>query len=302
MNKQINIPVFDAHHHLWDLDENYYPWLTDRITQRVCGEYSAIRKNYLIDDFKKDIAQVNVVKSIHVQAECSDPIAESRWLQKIANDNSSGGFPHGIVANVDFSKRDVEQTLEKQVSFKNVIGIRQMLHEGQIDYTKPSKSHLENPLWIKQFGLLKQFNLTFDLQIYYQQLQEAEKLLNLYPNIQFVLCHTGQPARRDEEGIYGWKQAIKRLSRFSNLVVKISGCGMFDRTWTVESIRPFIEFTIDTFGVERCLFGSNFPVDGMMTDYTRLWKAYDTITSLYSSNEREKLFYKNADRIYLKNI
>jgi len=100
-----DIPIIDAHHHLWDLNENYYPWLTDRITRRVCGEYSAITKNYLLEDFKRDISQVNLIKSIHIQAECDDPLAESRWLQTIAERPDSGGIPHGIVLMLIYQKK-----------------------------------------------------------------------------------------------------------------------------------------------------------------------------------------------------
>ena len=109
--KMTDIPIIDAHHHLWDLSENYYPWLTDRITKRVCGEYSAIRKNYLLEDFKRDSSEVNLIKSIHVQAICDDPIAESRWLQTIAERPDSGGIPHGFVANVDLSQENAGEIL-----------------------------------------------------------------------------------------------------------------------------------------------------------------------------------------------
>lgn len=92
---------------------------------------------------------------------------------------------------------------------------------------------------------------------------------------------------------------MKKLAAFENLAVKISGIGMFDRTWTLESLRPFVEYTIETFGSNRCMFGSNFPVDGMMSGYSRLWHAYSEITKSYSDDERAQLFAGNAERIYL---
>ncbi len=298
----MDIEIIDAHHHLWDLAANYYPWLTDRVTKRVCGEYSAIRKDYLIDDYFNDASQVNLVKSIHVQAVCEDPIAETKWLTKVAEDPKSNGFPQGIVAYADFSKDNIQEVLEKHVAYDRVVGIRQMLHEAKSGGSSEEPSLLENPVWWKNFFLMDQFDLSFDLQIYYQQFPLAESLLKKHPNVQFVLCHTGQPERRDPKGIEGWKKGMQRLAQYENLVVKLSGFGMFDRNWTSDSIRPFLLHTIDTFGTERCLFGSNFPVDGMMTDYTRLWTSYQELTSDYSDHEQQQLFSQNAEKIYLQKL
>ena len=93
-------------------------------------------------------------------------------------------------------------------------------------------------------------------------------------------------------------QKCKTLAEFENVSVKISGLGMFDRNWTVDTIQPFVLQTIEAFGVERCMFGSNFPVDGMMSSYSRLWAAYSQITDSFSENERSALFCTNAERIY----
>ncbi|MDP3226105.1 MAG: hypothetical protein Q8M96_23485, partial [Rubrivivax sp.] len=108
-----SLPVVDCHHHLWDLQANHYPWLTDRVTQRVCGDYAAIRKNYLLEDFRRDAADVNLVQSVHVEAvaDPSDPAKETRWLRSIADSTGSGGFPHGIVAYCDLGRADVGEVL-----------------------------------------------------------------------------------------------------------------------------------------------------------------------------------------------
>ena len=104
--------IVDAHHHLWDLRANYYPWLSDRIGPRMYGDYSAIRRDYLVDDFRGDIGALPVRKSVHVQAEhdAADPVRETRWLQAVADAPGSGGYPHAIVAYADLSapERDVD--------------------------------------------------------------------------------------------------------------------------------------------------------------------------------------------------
>ena len=294
------LSVIDTHHHLWDLSANYYPWLSDRITTRVCGEYSAIRKNYLLEDFFEDAANVNLVKSIHVQAEHdhADPVRETRWLQEIADSPDSRGFPHGIIAYADLSRSDVEAILEAHSSYPNVRGIRQMLHESMVDPNNPISSLFENSTWRKNFSLLKKYGFSFDLQVYPQQMDQAGGLVREHPDLQFILCHTGQPAERDEESLKIWRTGVHALAEFQNVSVKISGLGMFDSNWSVDTIRPFVLHAIEVFGVERCMFGSNFPVDGMMSSYTRLWSAYSEITCDFSANERYALFCGNAERIY----
>jgi predicted TIM-barrel fold metal-dependent hydrolase len=294
------LPVLDAHHHLWDLNANYYPWLTDRISTRVCGEYSAICKNYLLEDFFKDAADINLVKSIHVQAEHdhTDPVRETQWLQMVADSPSSRGFPHGIIAYADLSCSNVESILDAHNSYPNVRGIRQMLHESMVDPDNPRPSLIENPTWRRNIRLLKKHGFTFDLQVYPKQMGQAFQLVKENQDLQFILCHTGQPPIGDKEGLEIWQNGMKTLAQLQNVCVKISGLGMFDRNWTVDSIRPFVLYAIEVFDVERCMFGSNFPVDGMMSSYYRLWSAYNEITCDFSDNERDALLYSNAERVY----
>ncbi len=300
MSSANSLPVVDTHHHLWDLSVNYYPWLTDQISTRVCGEYSAIRKNYLLEDFFKDAADVNLVKSVHVQAEHdhADPVRETRWLQMLAESSGSIGFSHGIIAYADLSRSDVEAMLEAHGNYPNVRGIRQMLHECMLETDNPGPSLLENSTWRRNIRLLKKYGFSFDLQVYPQQMGQACKLVKENPDLQFILCHTGQPSSRDDESLKIWRTGIQALAELQNVCIKISGLGMFDRNWTVDTIRPFVLQAIDVFSQKRCMFGSNFPVDGMMSSYSRLWEAYSEITCGFSEDERYALFCGNAERVY----
>ncbi len=295
-----SIEIVDCHHHLWDLSANYYPWLTDRVTARVCGEYSAIRRNYLLTDFRRDAADVNLVQSVHVEAvpDPADPVRETRWLQRIADDPASDGFPHGIVAFCDLSRLDAADVLEAHRQSANLRGVRQMLHEPLLDPAMPGRSLLTHEAWWRNFGLLGKHGLSFELQVFPRQMAEALPLVRAFPDTQFVLCHTGQPGDRTPEGLELWRSGLRSLAACPNLAVKISGLGMFDRAWTVESLRPIVRDTIAIFGVERCLFASNFPVDGMMSGYGRLWRAYLEIVADFTRSEQQALFAGNARRVY----
>ena len=167
-----------------------------------------------------------------------------------------------------------------------------------VDPDNPRPSLFENSTWRGNISLLKQFNFSFDLQVYPQQMRQAVKLVKDHPDLQFILCHTGQPSRLDAVWLKVWRAEMQALAELENVSVKISGLGMFDRNWTVDTIKPVVLQTIEAFGVERCMFGSNFPVDGMMSSYSRLWAAFSEITGSFSENERSALFRTNAERIY----
>ncbi len=297
-----SIPIVDCHHHLWNLDENYYPWLTDRVTKRVCGEYSAIRKNYLMEDFKNDIDKLNVIKTVHVQAEhdFSNPVRETRWLDAQSKLPASNGIPHAIVAWADLAADNLEAILEQHCLIKNVRGIRQMCHEAFISSDKNSNTPMPmcDPKWQAGLKKLTQYDLSFDLQFYYQQVEDAFAVVSQNENVQFIIVHAGQPAERDQNGLSRWQAGLKKMARLPNCVIKISGLGMFDRNWTPASLKHIILNVIDIFGPERCLFGSNFPVDGMMSSYNHLWQAYWDAVIDFSLDEKMQMFSRNAESIY----
>jgi predicted TIM-barrel fold metal-dependent hydrolase len=294
-------PTIDPHHHLWDLERHYYPWLSDPMRPSLVGDFSSIRHSYLVADYLADIARQNIVKSVHLQAEYDprDPVAETRWLQAVADDPRSRGFPHGIVAYADLSDPGVEAILVGHCAFANMRGIRQILnHHPNPTFNFVSRDYLEEPGWCANYGLLGKHGLSFDMQLYDPQMAAAAVLARRYPDIHIIINHTGTPVDRDAAGIDGWRRGMRLLAECPNVATKISGLGMADHRWTVESIRPFIMETIEMFGVERCMFASNFPVDRMFSDYNLLWNAFRAVTAGFTAGERAALFHDNAARFY----
>ena len=291
--------IVDAHHHLWDLAANYYPWLTDRVGPRMYGDYAAIRRNYLVADYRRDVDSIPVTKSVHVQAEHdhADPVRETRWLQAQAR---RGGYPHAIVAYADLSaaEAEVEAVLDAHCAFANVRGIRQMVHEVLVAEMGHTVDFLAHARWQRNLALLTKRSLLFELQILPPQAPAAVRVVAMHPDLQFVLVHAGQPRDRSEEGVARWRAGLERLAELPNVAIKLSGFGMFDRDWTIQSLRPLVLRAIDLFGPRRVAFGSNFPVDGLMRDYDSVWHAYDEITHDFTDAERDAMFYGTAARLY----
>ena len=298
-----NIPIVDAHHHLWDLDnENTkYSWLMVKEGEAFFGDYGAIRKSYLLKDYIEDSKNQNIIKSVHVQAEHDDdkPVNETAWLQNIADTHSSR-LPNAIVAFADFSKSNVSEILDMHQEYKNTRGIRQILSYNQEEpkYSHAPEDFMKNSIWAENFKSIRNRNLSFDIQIYKHQMQDAVELATKYDDVLFILNHTGEPCYQSKEYILSWEKNMKKLASCENVVAKISGLGMFNPQWTIDSTRVFIEKTIQIFSIQRCMFASNFPVDKIFNTFEKYWNSFKAITKDYSENDKKLLFSSNAEKYY----
>ena len=290
--------IIDAHFHLWNLDENSYPWLMDASRPSLVQGRAALRRNYLVTDYLRDVGELDVVAGVHIQAEHDhrDRVRETRWLQHTAVQPESRGFPHAIVADADFASPDVEQVLEQHASFANTRGIRFALHR-RLDEAK-AYDPLLDPAWVRNFPLLAKYQLSFDLQLFPRQAPAAVDLIRRNPDIQFVLTHCGMPFERDPQSVALWLRSLRAYAEHPNVAIKISGFGAFDPDWDARSIDPIVSEVVAAFGPERCMLASNFPVEGLVKPYRAIWDVFFEYFAPYSQAEQDMLFRRNAARIY----
>jgi predicted TIM-barrel fold metal-dependent hydrolase len=290
--------IVDAHVHLWNLDENYYPWLSDGDRPSVVSDYSSLRRNYLVTDFFNDAASLDVIAAVHIQAEHDprDHLRETRWLQAVADNHASRGIPQAIVANADLAATNAEALLEAHCTFANVRGIRQALHR-RLDAVPPYDPLLD-PAFLKNFHLLGKYRLSFDLQFFPHQGPAVEALVREHPGVQFILTHAGMPLWRDAERLDLWRSSMIQLARYPNVATKISGFGMYDSAWDAKSIEPVVALAIEHFSPARCMLASNFPVEGINKTYADVWRIYAEYFAAWSAAERQALFCDNALRYY----
>ena len=195
--------IVDAHHHLWDRDLHPYPWLAAPTVSGLVGDTTPLCRNYLLADLMADAASVELVKSVHLQAEIAHDLAveETRWLQGIADAPGSGGFPHGIVAYADLSDPQVDRTLAAHAAFANARGIRQILnrHENPgVNFV--DRDYMREELWQRGFGRLRAHGLSFDMQLYAPQMADGAATARRHPDTQIIINHTGMPARSRPRG------------------------------------------------------------------------------------------------------
>lgn len=290
--------VVDAHHHLWDLEVCRYPWLMAKGVRRFFGDPSPIQKNYLVENLLEDAAGWHLDASVHVQVGVapSDELKETAWLQEVGD---AAGLPSAIVAYCQLEQPDAAARIERQLAFPRVRGIRQIVGRADDEDVLSGSGELPGvPVWREHLALLGELGLSFDLQLTPRQVASAVDALAAAPLTQVALCHCGSPWDQSSEGLAAWRDGLRLLASLPNVHCKISGLGMFDHGWTVDSIRPIVETCIDTFGAERCMFGSNFPVDKLYASYDRIWRAYLEITATLSEADRALLFGDVALRFY----
>ncbi|MCI0585175.1 MAG: amidohydrolase family protein, partial [Chloroflexi bacterium] len=148
------------------------------------------------------------------------------------------------------------------------------------------------------FGRLARHGLSFDLQTPWWHLHEAAALARAFPDTQIVLNHTGLPADRSPQNLRGWREAVAALAAQPNVAVKISGLGVAGQPWTVESNREVVMRTLDLFGVDRAMFASNFPVDGLVARFETIYDGFRAIVRELPATDQRKLFRDNAVRVY----
>lgn len=292
--------IIDPHVHIWDLGTGLYPGLEQPSTGFV-GDNAPIARSYLLPELLSEaraMPDIDLVGIVHVEAFPTDRIAETRYLQDLA-DGAGGGFPQALVVNADLAANDIEAQLEAQCGFANTRGIRQIVNQHPVAlYSYGVPDHLKNPTWIANFALLRRFQLSFDLQIYSHQIDEVLGVIDANPDVPVILNHALMPVDRAPETLAEWRKGLRSLSERPNVSVKISGLGMFDHQWTVDSLRPLVHEVLQNFGTDRAMFASNFPVDKLFSSYGDLWRAFLAITSDLTDTETDKLFATNARRIY----
>jgi predicted TIM-barrel fold metal-dependent hydrolase len=280
--------LVDAHQHFWDPGTHYYPWLNDEppIAFRY-GDYRAIRRRYLPSDYLRDAAGFRVEKTVYVETEWDpkDPLGEMRYVEQLRREY---GLPSVAVAQAWLHREDSSEILERQAAFPFVRSIRH----------KPPPGAMRDASWRTGFAALARNGLRFDLQTSWSELGDAARLAADFPDTQIILNHTGLPADRSAEGIAGWKRAMTAFAAHPNAAVKISGLGQAGLPWTAEANRAIVLATIEIFGVARCMFASNFPVDSLCGSFSTIFDGFREIVKSLREEEQKALFHDNAIRIY----
>jgi predicted TIM-barrel fold metal-dependent hydrolase len=291
------LAIVDAHHHVWDPEVNYHPWLRDRpVPGFRYGDYSRINRRYMVGDYLNDARHWQVAGSVYIEAEWdhTDPFGEMDFIARVRRDT---GYPSVAVGQAWLHAPDAAPTLERLAGYDFVRSVR---HKPRANPSpgNATPGGMTDRAWREGFAHLARNGLRFDLQTPWWHLGEAADLARDFPDTFIILNHAGLPADRSEAGLAAWRAAVKHAAACPNISVKISGIGTPGLPWTVARNRDIVLMLIEAFGIDRCMFASNFPVDGLCATFDEIFGGFDAITQSFSANERQRLFHDNAVRIY----
>ena len=275
-----------------------HTWLAEKGVVRFFGDPKPIQKNYHVPDFKADIEDLPVVGSVHIQ--CGVALEHNvRETEFVQAQSDAHGLANAIVAFCDLTGNLAQSELDQHQQFKNLRGVRQIVGRDAVEDARlGTNALLENPVFKDGLASLIKRDLSFDLQLTAPLLPAAAKLFKSVEDVPVAICHAGSPQDFSREGLRDWESGLKTFAEHGNAICKISGLGMFDHNWTVESFRERVLRTIDVFGPDRVAFGSNFPVDKLYASYVKTFQAFLTLTADFSNSEREDMFHNTAKRFY----
>jgi len=268
-----DLPVVDAHHHLWDLSRGSYPWLQQDYdaARFFLGDYRPLCRDFLPEDYRKASAECNVVATVHVEAERnrSEQEAETAWLHEL---HAQHGFPNAVVAHAWLDRPETEERLLGQLRYPLVRGIRSkpLTSASPADSVRGRPGTLQDEQWLRGLSLLPGLGLSWDLRVPYWHLAEAAEVASQFPELAIVLNHHGLAWDRSVEGLKRWRDAMAVLARQPNVHVKLSEFGLRDRPWSWEDNAYIVRETLAIFGWRRCMFASNLPVAGLRIGFPAL--------------------------------
>lgn len=282
--------VVDPHIHLWDLWTRLYPQFEKPSTNRN-GSNAPIARSYHLEEYLEEGGQeFSVASAVHIEAFPTDPVRETQVIQAVADRSP---IPIVMVAGGDLTSPEFRSQLDQQVEFPVLRGFRQVLNRANRTSDILASPHLEEAL--RELG---KRGLSFDLQLYPDQMTAAARVIAACPGIQFIVNHAGMWNDRTASGWIAWKRGMQLLASFENVAVKISGLGMLDPKWTVESLRPIILETLEYFSTDRAMFASNFPVDKLTSRYVDLWNCFFEVINGFGEPDIGKLTRDNAEKYY----
>ena len=276
--------IVDAHHHLWQRSRGDYHWLDSRANPALVP----IDRDHLLSDYLPLAAAHGITGSVAVQA--AESIAETRWL--LAQAHAAAGLIQGVVGWVDMTAPTAPGVLTELAQDTLLRAIRPMLQDI------PDSDWVLQPRLDAAFRSIIELDLAFDLLIRPRHLASSLSLLARYPKLRAIVDHCAKPDIA--HGAWQpWADGMRRIAGETAAFCKLSGLVTeARRDWKIDHLRPYVEHVIECFGAQRIVWGSDWPVMTLNSDYARWLYAAQELTAPLSKSDRGAVMGLNAARFY----
>ena len=272
--------IIDSHHHLWKYNPEEYGWMDDSM--------QVLKRNYLPGDLEAEMKKSGVEGTVVVQAR--QTLGETEWLLDLAQKNS---FIYGVVGWMDLVSPQFKDQLETYATHPKLVGLRHVIHDESDD------DFMLKDDFRQGISLLQTFNLVYDLLLFPKHLGQAFSLVEEFPEQRFVLDHLAKPLIAAGT-LEPWKTDLEKLASLPNVWCKISGMvtEADHQHWEINDFIPYMEVVLNSFGRERIMLGSDWPVCRLAGEYEEVLNIPLIFSRHLDAEGKERLLSKNAIECY----
>lgn len=289
-------PIVDCNVHLWDQKENPVFWLSDRsLVRDMIGDYESLPDKYSLSDYRRETGAHDVRGVIWSDAGAADPLAAAAWVAQQQNEATP---VVGMVTLGDPLSTTFAELVEGARQLPLIRSVRIRLVAELADRSVGDDEFLDNPLIRANLNLLADNNLVATLETTAGQLDVVARLAAEFPSLRIVVDHFGWPTDLREQDLADHTERLARVAAASNVATRIDAIGTIFGDWTTARVRPWLLAATETFGTERCMLGSDLPIENLRSGFGQLYATYDDVFSGYSDEERSMLFHGSAERWY----
>jgi L-fuconolactonase len=270
----------DAHQHFWKYNSTEYAWIPDSM--------KVLRRDFLPEDLLKELKKTGFEGSVAVQAR--QTLEETRWLLKLADEFN---FIKGVVGWIDLCSPGAADQLSEFSSHRKFAGVRHVLQD------EPDDQFMLRENFLKGIGLLREYDLVYEILIFPKHLPYAASLVEKFPGQKFVLDHIAKPLIKDKS-VSPWKEGIRELALHPNVYCKLSGM-VTEASRTnrkKDDFTPYLDVVFDSFGPSRLMIGSDWPVCTVVSDYQEVMRIVIDYIGKRSQKDLELVLGRNAEIIY----
>ena len=287
--------IVDANVHLWDQRSNPVFWLTDRtLVRELIGDYDALPDVYTLADYERETAAFDVRAIVWSDAGAADPVAAAEW---VARQHGERGLAIRLVSLGDPATDGFGELIAQLREIAAVSSIRVRL-AGSLTQGAREATLLEEPVAMEHLAQMAEHGLVATLEATSEQLEVVARLGEALPDLKIVVDHFGWPTQLDDAGRGIHLERLAELAANPNVATRLDAVGTIFGAWTTDRVRPWLTAVVDCFGPDRCMVGSDLPIERLRASFERLYAAYDEIFAGYAARDRELLLGGAATRWY----